>query len=159
MLKLHPALLASALAACLRADDSLGHARRAQELLGPSVWSRVVRIENASPAGAYAPTVYALVFELTDALWFYTDADGTQSLSTRYGRVREDEADLGRLLLGIDPGFTRWAYLSPGPAEPGAGRPPNACFIEALALLRRRLESGLPTGEPRLLSYYLRTPS
>ena len=114
------------IAAGLRASDSLGEARHAQSLLGPGVWSQVIEVENRTSGGRYPAQVYALVFEFEHILWFYTDADGTQSLSQYVGRTAQDKADLGPLLKGVDPGFVGWKAVPEGPAgapaAPSAGR-------------------------------------
>jgi hypothetical protein len=139
--------------------DPLDNVRRAEAMLGPGIWTRGIRIENATAHGRYPETVHALIFELSGILWFYSDTDGTQSLSTHLGTAERDKADIGKLLLEIDPGFTRWVQLPPGPVpDAGKRRIPNGCFIESVALLRERLELGLAANEPRLLSYYVRLP-
>jgi hypothetical protein len=146
-------------AALLRGDDSLLHARQAQALVGGTAWSRVIRIENVAPVSPYPHEVHALVFELDAILWFYTDRDGTQSLSLYRDRVAADEAELGPLLRAIDPGFARWAVVPDGTVRPPpAARVPNGCFLECLALLRQHRRSGAPAGRPYLLAYYVSTP-
>lgn len=140
----------------LAADDSLVHARRAQALLGPDVWSQVIRIENNSRTNRYPRTLHALVFELADVLWFYTDTDGTQSFSIWRNRLADEKSDFGPLLADIEPGFTRWRVM---PNEPGEqqGAFPNGCFIESVAAWRARLAEGGETMKPRLLAYYIDT--
>jgi hypothetical protein len=116
----------------------------------------VIRIENSSLDRRYPHTVYALVFELNTMLWFYTDADGTQSLSRYRGRVEADKADFGSLLPFIDPGFVRWTPVPEGVGEVRTvRRPPHACFIESIALLHRRIAEGGEVKDARLLSYYV----
>ncbi len=138
----------------VRAERSmLTHAREAQALLGPTVWSQVVHIDNAATRSAYPKQVDALVFELAGILWIYTDTDGTQSLSLRRGHLEEEKADLGPLLRDIDPGFTRWHAL-PDQDVTETGPLPNGCFIESIAALRHRLALGSETLEPQLLSFY-----
>ncbi|HEY1793505.1 MAG TPA: hypothetical protein VGG34_11355 [Opitutaceae bacterium] len=144
-----------ALATALRADP-LGNARRAEEMLGPGVWTRLIRVTNTNPGRPYPARVHALVFELSGILWFYTDTDGTQSLSTHLGTLERDKADFSPLLPAIDRGFASWRAEDPGRAPPGEGRIPNGCFIESVSLLRRRLEAGGQASRPRLLSYYVR---
>ena len=123
-------------------------------------WSRVIRIENEARAGRYPRTLHALVFDLAGILWFYTDADGTQSFSLHSGRLAEEKADFGPLLRDIEAGFVRWSEVPPGrrasPALTGELR--NGCFIESVAELRVRLARGDPMERPRLLSYYEETP-
>src|SRR5688572_2544577 len=82
----------------LRATDTLAQARHAQALLGPRVWSQVIRVENKTAGATYPRDLHALVFELEGVLWFYTAIDGTQSLSVYRGRLAQDKADLGPLL-------------------------------------------------------------
>ncbi len=146
-----------------RAQTSLDAARRAQTLLGPEVWSRVITIENENRRSPYPRTVHALVFELAGILWFYTDHDGTQSFSLHVGRVEEEKADFAPLLRDIDGGFRRWTVVESVPAgrtrrdedEPLR----NGCFVESVVALRERLARGGVAEEPRLLSYYASTPS
>ena len=146
------------LVAALRADDSLTHARQAQAMLGPDVWSRVIRIENEGPAHRYPRTLHALVFELDGLLWFYTDADGTQSFSLRRDRLAEEKADFGPLLHDIEPGFRRWHEVpaAAGAAPVARGPLRNGCFIESVVAWR---SVGGGAAEPQLLAYYEDTPS
>lgn len=144
----------------LWADLSLDHARRAQALLGPDIWSRLIRIENGARASHYPRTLHALVFELAGLLWFYTAVNGTQSFSLHVGRLAEEKADFGPLLRDIEPGFARWSVVSPGrrPKPAPEGELGNGCFIESVAELRMRLARGERLERPRLLSYYAETP-
>ena len=153
-------LLLLALAPLLRADFSLDQARVAQALLGPDIWSRLIRIENTATGGAYPRTLHALVFELAGILWFYTAHDGTQSLSLNHGRLAEEKADFGPLLRDIDPGFGKWSLVElRREAESVARGPlPNGCFIESVADLRVRLARGERLERPQLLSFYEDTP-
>jgi hypothetical protein len=148
------------------AADGLSDAVAARRLLGPDVWSRIARIENAPAHGLerrtpYPPTVYALVFEMSDILWFYCDADGTQSLSRRYGSVEADKADPGPLFRAISGKFGPWSWVdnSVDSVEAAAHAPPNACFIECIAELRRRSQLGKQTGLPRIFFVYEDTPT
>lgn len=147
-------LSVSVVALC--AQPALDNARRAQALLGADTWSQVVRIENRAPGSVYPKTVYALVFELAGLLWFYTDADGTQSFSLHRGRLAAEQADFGPLLRDIEPGFRRWTVLpdAPPPARGGDGPLRNGCFIESVVALRERLARGARAESPRLLAYY-----
>jgi hypothetical protein len=145
-------------AAALRADDSLAHARHAQALLGPDVWSQVIHIENDARSDRYPRTLHALVFQLAGVLWFYADTDGTQSFSRRRGKLAEDMADFGPLLHDIEPGFRRWHLVLDEPgAPPVRGELPNGCFIESVAALHARLTGGGETIHPQLLAYYVDT--
>ena len=152
------ALVLSLSATALRADSSLDHAREAQALLGPDVWSEVIRIENDSPSARYTRVVYALVFELADILWFYTDSEGTQSFSLYKGRLAEDKANFTPLLAALDPGFHHWRVVPGAVAAPARGGPlPNGCLIESVVALRDRLLRGGEAVHPQLLSYYVET--
>lgn len=149
------------LAGELRAGNALEHARRAQALLGPGVWSQVIRVENIAVSSVYPRVLHALVFELAGLLWFYTDTDGTQSISLRAGRLVEEKADFGPLLRDIEPGFKRWSVVpdATGAVESERGTLPNGCFIASVAALRQRLAQGGTAGHARLLSYYVDTPA
>jgi len=139
------------------ADSSLAAARRAQAQLGPEVWSEIIRVENDARTARYPRVLHALVFEIAGVLWFYTDADGTQSFSLKRGRLAEDKADFGPLLRDIEPGFKRWTVVPDGAATPGGL--PNGCFIESVAALVTRLASGGEAMHPQLLAYYVDTPT
>lgn len=144
--------------------DGLEDAVAARAILGGENWARIVRIENSRPSavwrrGPYPRTVYALVFELSGILWFYTDVDGTQSLSLTRGTVARDEANPGPLFKAIDPGFTSWSWVEPPQRRvPATVRPRNACFEESVGALNRRLAAGGEAATPSLLSYYVDTP-
>ena len=167
MRKLACLLISAALAAgaaAKTASSPAGDAAAARELLGSAAWARIIRIENARPAGllsrgSYPGVVYGVVFEMRGILWFYTGTDGTQSLSLRRGTTERDEADPGPLLRQIDPGFQSWSWVDEArlPRPPASYRPPNACFIESVAALRRRLSLGERSDFPSLLSYYVTT--
>jgi hypothetical protein len=144
---------------------ALRDALAARSMLGDGIWARIVRIDNRGPRprwrrSSYPQTVYALVFEMSGILWFYTDTDGTQSLSLTLGTLERDKADPGPLLRGIDPGFVSWEWVGEpaGPWVPVPSRPPNACFVESIAALLRRVAFGGEAGSPQLLSYYVDTP-
>lgn len=151
--------------AAASASDGLSSALAARSLLGPGVWARVVRIETAGSqgvlgGGAHPGTIYALVFELSGILWFYEESSGTQSLSLRTGSLDADKADPGPLFRAIDRRFAAWSW-APESADSRARlpeAPPNACFIESVAALFRRVSAGGEARAPRLLSYYVDTP-
>ena len=138
------------------ADASLANARRAQAELGPEIWSEVIRIENEGRARPSPASLHALVFEVGGILWIYMDREGTQSLSRFTGRLEEDKADLTPLLRVIEPALVHWSVVSDGePAlAPRRDALRNGCFIESLAALRARRESGEDVKNARLLSYY-----
>jgi hypothetical protein len=157
--------LLAASPAFAREPEGLNDALAARSLLGPEIWSRVVRIDNAGHTGMekrtpYPRTVFGLVFELSGILWFYCDADGTQSLSIRKNSLEADKADPGPLFKAVSDRFVSWSWVDEAPALklPISQHPPNACFLECLALLRRRIASGCEVGSPRLLLFYVRTP-
>lgn len=131
-------------------------ARQARQMLGPEIWARVLRIENTNPRSAYPAVVYATVFEFDSVLWFYTETDGTQSLSRQLGRLEQDKADLQPLLERIEPGFARYEML---PEEVTFTPPPrrllNGCFIDSVAALRAACAAGVPVTEAALLTYYI----
>jgi hypothetical protein len=160
----HLLFMALALAPAMRADtqenSSMFHARRASAMLGPTLWKRVIHVHNSATGSRYPASFGAVVFEMGGILWFYTATDGTQSLSTRLGRAREDEQDFGPLLLLIDSGLSRWEFdpESAGLDEKGPV-PPNACFIQSIALLRHSLSAGISAEHAKLLSYYVTLPT
>jgi hypothetical protein len=156
-------LTALILTATLRGDvqenTSIHYARQAVAMLGPTLWKRVLIVENSSADGRYPRSFGAVVFEMGGILWFYTPNDGTQSLSLRLGRAGEDEQDLSPLLTHIDSGFTRWKFdLDDTGSKEKGSVPPNACFIQSIALLRCSLSAGTRANHARLLSYYVAFP-
>jgi hypothetical protein len=160
------AVAAGAAPGAVTEPGGLDAAVAARSMLGGDMWARLVRIDNSRPhsilkRGPYPRTVYALVFELSGVLWFYTDTDGTQSLSLTRGTVARDEADPGPLFRAIDPGFTAWSWIEApaGPRNPSKPKPRNACFEESVAALNRRISAGGEAVSPRLLSYYVDTPT
>ncbi len=125
-------------------------------MLGPDIWSQIVRIENDARPSPYPRRLHALVFELAGILWFFTPANGTQSFSLHAGRLAEEKADFGPLLRDIEPGFARWSIVPPErwpKVIPGLALR-NGCLIESVAALRERLARGESMERPRLLSYY-----
>jgi hypothetical protein len=156
-------LAATARASVRSEADGLADALAARSILGPDTWSRVVRIENSAPIGflhrgSYPRVVYATVFEVSGILWFYTNRDGTQSLSLTTGTVARDEASPGSLFRAIDPGFTQWTWVGESASPPRPRRPRNACFVESVARLLERMTAGSQTLSPELLLYYVDTP-
>jgi hypothetical protein len=140
------------------ADQSLARAYQAQALLGPEVWSRVIRVENEAPSKRYPAIFHALVFELADILWFYTASEGTQSFSTHRGRITQEKEEFDPLLRAVDPGLVRWtAVTNVAELVPSSSALPNGCFIESVLALRARLLRGGEAVRPQLLSYYVET--
>lgn len=140
------------------ADRSLAHVRNAQALLGPEVWSQVIRIENKKPSARHHRIVHALVFELAQILWLYEPSEGTQSFSLHKGRLVEEKADFAPLLHAIHPGFTRWSVVADSAtADENDGAVPNGCFIRSVVALRDRVLAGGEAVRPHLLSYYINT--
>jgi hypothetical protein len=138
----------------LAAPSGLRAARHAQALLGPETWSQVVRIENENTRSLYDPTVYALIFEFAGILWFYTDADGTQSFSLYKNRLEKEKADLSPGLREIDPGFRRFERLNTEWVVAPNKALPNGCFIESIAAGRTLLASRGDIGSAQLLLIY-----
>ena len=138
-------------------SDLRESAWRAREMIGPDHWAQGLQIEIAR--GSSRPkTVHALVFELEDRLWYFSDDTGTESLSLYRDHLAEDKADLGPLLRQIDPGFVRYQVLpdeSRGAAPVRDRRPlRHGCFIESVAQLRAMVERGQAPDHARLLSFY-----
>lgn len=129
-------------------------------LLGPHTWSRVVRVENATPTARYPASFHALVFELEGILWFYAESEGTQSLSREVGRIRRDKEEFLQLVGRLSPGFTAVADAT-GDQPPLLAlienKLPRGCFLYGV-LNWRRLEvdqRGLRSSQ--LLTYYVNT--
>ncbi len=139
------------------AEASMRSARQARQMLGPEIWARTLRIENTNSRSLYPAVVYATVFEFDSLLWFYTETDGTQSLSRQLGRLEEDKVDLLPLLQRIDPGFVAYEALpEEGVRFIGAPRRLlNGCFIDSVAALRTAFDAGVPITEASLLTYYM----
>lgn len=128
----------------------------AQKLLGPEVWSRVVKIERAPLENSNRPAEYhGLVIAFADILWFYTEFDGTQNLSSHRGQLAADKANLAALLREADPaivGFTE--VLEPPPARDLPAMLPNACFVACLKHWEALLQSGYPPKKARLIACF-----
>lgn len=132
---------------------------QARAMLGPDVWSRVLRLENegAGPGSRYPAEFHGLVVAFEDILWFYTEFDGTQTLSTRAGRLTADQADLAPLLQAIEPGLARFEDVTARPpAELPAEPPPFACFLGSVARWQQLQREPVPPTRARLLAYYPR---
>lgn len=134
--------------------SGLQSARSAQSLLGAETWSRILQIENSNRSSPYPKTVYALVFEFAGILWFYTEADGTQSFSLYKNRVNEEKADLSVGLRAIDEGFKRFTVMPAASTTQSGKELPNGCFIESVVSGWKRFEAGEYVLEARLLMYY-----
>jgi hypothetical protein len=128
----------------------------AQYLLGPQVWSRVVKIESAPMENSrYPAEFHGLVIAFADILWFYTEFDGTQNLSPRRGQVAMDEANLGELLRTIHPGMIRFTAETDAPALYDLPQVlPNACFVACLKYWAMLEESGRPPKHVRLIACF-----
>lgn len=145
------------LPAWLGGATPLENVERAQALLGPTVWSRIIRVENAAKPSAYPPKVYALVFELGGILWFYTDVNGTQSFSLHRNNLSDEKADFGPLLRDIEPGFGRFKVLAPraATARKTWNEPlPNGCLITSVAVAGALVESGESVQRANLVWFY-----
>jgi hypothetical protein len=165
MTRLLPFVLFLIAAAVARAD-ALASARTAQALLGPAVWSRVLHLENRSGTARYPIELHALVFELEERLWLYTEFDGTQSLSLYAGHLAQDKANLGPLLRAVLPELNRFTDVtdSLGPREPISQTRdsvwlPSGCFIKCVARLHALQQDASPPDEAGLLAYYVNTLS
>jgi len=149
--------------------DSLACARLARTLLGPGVWSRVLRIENRRSDPAHPLDFHALVFALEDRLWLYHSNEGTQSLSIYAGRLEQDEANLAPLLHAVLPDLTGFQDVTEqvngralGPEWPPPLRRPGdtlpfGCFIECLARWRELQAGPAPPEEAGVLAFYFDT--
>lgn len=152
-------------ATILRAD-SLVSAQIARTLLGPGVWSRVLHLENTSGTARYPAQLNALVFELEERLWIYTEYDGTQSLSLYAGRLEQDKTDLGPLLREVLPELRRFTDVTEsfelrGPLSRASDAEmlPSGCFIKCIARWRALQRDAAPPEEVSLLAYYVDTMS
>lgn len=133
----------------------LESAQRARALLGPEVWSRILRIDNLAVRSVYPATVYALVFETSGILWFYTEVDGTQSFSLHRHDLAAEKADFRPLLKAIEPGFQRFVVVAGETRMRNVSGPlPNGCMIESLAAARRLVAQGQDVRRASLLSFY-----
>jgi hypothetical protein len=128
----------------------------AQDILGPDIWSRVVRIERAPLEGDRRPAeMYGLVVAFADILWYYNEYDGTQNLSTHQGRLSADKANLAQLLREIDPALIRFTEETERP--PPALMPdmvPNACFLSCLRHWEMLQRSAHPPKRVRLIACF-----
>ena len=128
----------------------------ARDLLGPQIWTRVVRIENDPAIDARHPAEFhGLVIAFADILWFYDDIDGTQNLSMRRGQLADDRENLGRLLRTVVPGLTGFEEETE-PPPPGAmpQKLPNACFVACLKRWQALQESAHPPKRVRLIACF-----
>lgn len=128
----------------------------AQHLLGPQVWSRVVRIESAPAENSrYPAEFHGLVIAFADILWFYTEYDGTQNLSSRRGQLAADKANLGELLREIHPWMTGFTVETDAPPLYDLPQAlPNACFVACLKQWAKLQESGRPPKHVRLIACF-----
>lgn len=150
-------LCTSPLFAAVQTAPTREAAWQAQRLLGPEVWSRVLRIENSNPASPFPPIVYATVFEMGGILWFYTGMDGTRSFSRHIGRLEAEKTEFAQLLRHVDPGFTAYATLPEAMVTfaKRTGALPMGCVIDSWLALRDLVERGVPVLRARLLTVYL----
>lgn len=130
---------------------------QAQAMLGPEVWSRVLRIENERPGSGslYPAEFFALLVEFEGILWLYSEFDGTQSLSRQVGSTERDRADLGPLLREVEPGLVKFEEVT-GPPTKGlrAGPPPQHCFLSSVARWEELRRGTNPPTRARLLAFY-----
>jgi hypothetical protein len=138
--------------------DSRESAFQARAMLGPGVWSRVLRIENDQSGrdSRYPAVFHGLVVAFRDILWLYTEFDGTQTLSQYAGRLAEDQADLGPLLRAVEPGLVRFEDVTEHPPFGVLARPPPYhCFLAAVSRWQQLQREPLPLERARLLAYYV----
>jgi len=128
----------------------------AQDILGPDIWSRVVRLERVQLEGDRRPEeLYGLVVAFADILWFYNEYDGTQNLSSHRGRLSADKANLAALLREVDPAMIRFTEETERP--PPAAMPdavPNACFLSCLRHWEMLQHSDSPPKRVRLIACF-----
>ncbi|HEX2860176.1 MAG TPA: hypothetical protein VHN79_00995 [Lacunisphaera sp.] len=156
----HPRFLALGLLLVASLHAGSRHtAFQAQAMLGSEIWSRVVRVQNDAPGrgSRYPAEFHGLVVAFEDILWFYTEFDGTQTLSRYSGRLEEDKADIGPLLQAIEPGLRRFEEITDSAPQPGRGSPPPyACFLASVARWQQLQREARPPSRARLLAYYPR---
>lgn len=136
---------------------SLETAFQARAMIGPGVWSRVLRIENEAPGhgSRYPAEFHGLVVAFEGILWLYTEYDGTQSLSRYAGRLEQDRADLGPLLREVEPGLARFEDVTDRrPFGILAVPPPYHCFLASVARWQQLRGEANPPTRARLLAYY-----
>jgi hypothetical protein len=128
----------------------------AQKMLGPEIWSRVVRIESAPGENNRFPAEYhGLVIAFADILWLYTDIDGTQNLSSRRGQLAADKENLGELLRGADPALVRFTEETAAPPERDLPTVlPNACFVACVKHWQMLMKSKHPPKKARLIACF-----
>ena len=134
------------------ADSSLQSARHARALLGADTWSRVIEIENTNRHSVYPRKLYALIFEFSGILWFYTETDGTQSFSLWSNRLELEKADFREGLRQIDPGFIQYSAVEDKDALPlQSGKLPNGCWIKSFVAGRKQIAQDQSIREARLV--------
>jgi len=128
----------------------------AQDILGPDIWSRVVRLEREPLEGDRRPAeLHGLVIAFADILWYYNEYDGTQNLSSRRGQLSSDKANLAALLREIDPAMIRFTEETERP--PATVMPdvvPNACFLSCLRHWEMLQRSAKPPKRIRLIACF-----
>lgn len=148
-------LVALPLAAGEALPQGLAHLVRAQQELGTSHWSSLICSASEDPDGRTA----ALVFEFSNALWFYRPAEGTQSLSRHWNNVEAERQNLLPLLQAIDPAYVGFREITPeerASVVPVTAELPNGCFVQSVGQARRLEQSGQPANGC-LVSYYAST--
>lgn len=127
-------------------------ALQAQEMLGRSIWSKVVEVENTNESSRYPATLFATVFEFDDVLWFFTST-GTQPIELSRNRVADYQDDLLPLLQTIER-FSSVKVVPPS-AEPSEEFPHlvNGCVIESIFTLEQLRMSGEQIQKAKLLLY------
>lgn len=156
MRKLLCALLALSFASSLSASPALDAVCRAQALLSPGAWSKIVSIglEGFSPLSV--KRVYGLVFEFNSILWLYRPDSGTESISHTKGDTEREVEELPSLLREVFPRMKEYRVeeLQKGPAAPASeGELPNACFVKSVHALGT-LDAQDEFRKVALLCYY-----
>src|SRR5699024_9178481 len=107
---------------------------QAHQMLGPEIWSQVVKLENRNDKSRYPSTLYATVFEFNDVLWFYTST-GTQPIERSRNRVDAYRNNLLPLLKNIERGFRSLSVLPSNKVVTTDIELPqleNGCVIESI---------------------------
>lgn len=128
---------------------------QAHQMLGPSIWSQVIQIENRNETSRYPSTLYATIFEFDNVLWFYTST-GTQPIERSRNRVDAYRRNLLPLLKNIERGFSSLKIIAADKIAIDAAalaKLENGCVIESLYSLEKARKAGAEIEKARLLLY------
>src|SRR5690625_525191 len=128
---------------------------QAHQMLGPGVWSQVIKLENRNKKSRYPATLYATVFEFDNVLWFYTST-GTQPIERSRNRVDAYRKNLLPLLKNIERGFSSLKIISAGKTfadDTSLAKLENGCVIESIYSLEKVRRAGTEIEKARLLLY------